>query len=304
MKQSYVILLFLAMALFIIPSFAHAQMAPTVSLTTSSNIANSGQTTVFTAAAQGGTPPYTYNWVLPSGVISSTSDCIATTSTCTIAPIVTAQTWEVLSVTVTDSNSSTPLTSRPVAPVATTYFPIDPQPTVTLTASPSSIDIGQPTTLTITISTADSTLGITIPQIPGCKFTQGGTTVQFSGSRSQSCVITPTATGSVAYTAIVEYGGYATPVSPAPTTTVTVNPLPTVSLSQSANTANSSQPITFTVAPSGGHTAIHLFMDRLHINNSYMHDYTYSNIDTDRACISNNYRFSAAHIDGNGISNI
>jgi hypothetical protein len=76
---------------------------PTVSLSPSTSAANSGQPVTFTASPSGGTAQYTYSWTLPSGVSPSASDCISTTSTCTIAPTVTSAQTEAVSVTITDS---------------------------------------------------------------------------------------------------------------------------------------------------------------------------------------------------------
>ena len=95
---------------------------PTVLLQVSPSSMESGQTAVFTAIPSGGTGTDTYNWGLPSGVISSNGDCISTTSTCTISPAPSVQTVYTVNVAITDSAPITQMTS-PTASNSVTVYP-------------------------------------------------------------------------------------------------------------------------------------------------------------------------------------
>ncbi|MHB1708716.1 MAG: beta strand repeat-containing protein [Thermoplasmataceae archaeon] len=201
---------------------------PIVSISSSQNPTDVGNSVTFTASASGGTPGYTYNWYEDGTLISGASG-----STYTPAAYNSSGSYD-YAVTVTDGAGYTTSTSLTGASLTET---VDSDPTVSASASTTTADVGYSITFSSTPSggTSPYTYSWTI------NGTQVSTSQDFSYSFSSagSYTVEVTVTDSIGKT-------YSASV------TVTINNNPTVSIASSQDPTDVGNSVTFTASESGG----------------------------------------------------
>lgn len=191
---------------------------------------DAGQTVTFTTTlSQPGSGGVTYSWT-PS---SSSLNCANSTSTTyTCAPTSAGASYTV-SVTAKDSSGKTDT-------VVSSPFTVYSDPSVTVAASSTSVDMGKSTTLTATVSGGSG----------GFSYTWAGLPTGCSSSSVASLPCTPTATGTfLASVTVKDSNGLSASSS---TVSITVNVDPTVTASASTTSLDIGQTTTFTATVSGG----------------------------------------------------
>ncbi len=203
----------------------------TVSISSSKNPIDYGQSVTFTASASGGSGSYSYQWYLNGSAVSgATSSTWTTTSLPTGSPTI--------YVDVTDSNSYTVQSN-------TITETVHPDPVVTITSSVSVIDVGMLANFTATASGGSGSYTyawyVNSSLISGATSSTFNTTSLPTGSPTVYAKITD----SVSYTAQSN------------TITITVNPPLEVSISSSVNPSDYGEAVTFSSIVTGGTPPYH-----------------------------------------------
>ena len=195
-----------------------------------------GQLVTYSASVSGGTSPYTYQWYRNGVLVGTSATYLYTATTADL----TAGTFTI-SVTVTDSVNNVVASSTETV----TVDPVLVAPTVL--ASPNTVDQGQTSSLTTTVSTGASPYTYHwMEMAPGGSYVDVGTS-----SASFSFVTTgSTATGVWSFELQVTDSTGAMVTSSS--VTVTVNAALTVSVSPTSWTMDVGQSKTFTATASGG----------------------------------------------------
>jgi YVTN family beta-propeller protein len=200
--------------------------------TPSASAADLGQTVTFTAAASLGSGGYTYTWTVLQSGLGCTASII---STLTCVPTVVGTNY-VVSVAVTDSNHNT---SEMVSSAAFSVYGV---PSVaTPTATNTSLDLGQSTTLTTTSALTIGSVSYYWSGLPaGCQ-----------SSNAARIVCKPTASGLYSITAsMVDSQGMN--VTSSPIAIVVSGSLQAVTVTASAGTVDSGQLLVMYASASGG----------------------------------------------------
>jgi len=206
-----------------------AETMPTAAISPGSATLDVGQSVTFTSTASGGTPPYSYyQWYLNGIAVSgATSSSWTFTSSSTGLDSVYVNVFDSLGYSV-DSNTAS--------------ITVNTWPSVTISPSTTTLDVGQSVTFTSTVS------GGTLPY--SYQWYLNG--VSQSGATG-SWMFTPTSSGS--YTVYLGITDSATPTAntvTSNTATVSVSGVLSVSASPSSATLDVGQSVTFTSAISGG----------------------------------------------------
>ncbi len=206
---------------------------PAVTVTSSVPSADVDQSVTFTASVSGGSGGLSYMWSgLPAGCPASpTGDSV----TC---PSLTGVGTSFVTASVTDSNHAS-------ATSPSLSFVVNADPTIVVSASPSSADVGQTVTFSATASLGSGGFTFAWTGLPaGCPASPTVAVVQ--------CTTTTAASGTVGVTATdTDHGSASSSLA------YTVSSDPTISLSESRASADGGQVATFTATAgdgSGGYT--------------------------------------------------
>jgi hypothetical protein len=197
-----------------------------VSISPTSATIDLGQSVTFTSTVSGGTPPYTFQWYLNSSAVSG-----ATSSSWAFTP--TLKGYYLVYLIVTDSVAAT-------AQSNTAQITVNQAPTVSISPTSVTIDVGQSKTFTAT------------PQYgtPGYSYQWYLNGSAVSGATSQTWTFTPsTAAYYLIYCKVTDSVGV---TAQSNTATAKVNPSPTVSISPTSVTMYVGQSQSFISSPSGG----------------------------------------------------
>ncbi|MBX8640937.1 MAG: PKD domain-containing protein, partial [Thermoplasmata archaeon] len=192
---------------------------PSVSISSSQNPTDIGNSVTFSSSVSGGTPGYSYSWSINGNAYTTSDVSVSFGSSGTYA----------VSLTVTDAAGYTV--------TQTLDETVNPDPTVTATASVSSADIGYSIEFSSTPSGGSGSYGYSWT----LNGNQISTTQDFSYSFSSagSYTLTVTITDSVG-------------VESSATVTVTINDNPSVSISSSQNPTDVGNSVTFSSSVTGG----------------------------------------------------
>ncbi|PYB68153.1 hypothetical protein DMB44_05380 [Thermoplasma sp. Kam2015] len=200
---------------------------PSVSITSSQNPTDIGNSVTFTASPSGGSGSYTYQWYLNGAAVSGATSSTYTTSFSSSGS-------DSVYVIIKDSvgNSATSNTIDET---------VNPDPSVSITSSQNPTDIGN--SVTFTASPSGGTGSYTYQW-----YWSNGTAI--SGATSQSYTTSFSSSGTYGVYVIIKdsVGNSAT----SNTITETVNTDPSVSISSSQNPTDIGNSVTFTASASGG----------------------------------------------------
>ena len=213
-----------------------------VSISPSSSSIDVGQTATLTATASGGSGSYTsYAWYYEGpGGSSFTQITGVTTSTypfSSSSSIYTTTGTYTFEVTVTDSNGATSPDSNTVT------VTVNQLPYASITASPTTIDLTQSTTVTLSIT------GGTSPYTWTFERNGSASNLTYATLSPSGFKFTPSVTGTYTlYFNVTDKVGKTSDVK----TTVTVNPILSLTISPSSSTIDAGQSITFSNTTTGG----------------------------------------------------
>jgi PKD repeat protein len=201
---------------------------PSITISSSHNPSDSGQTVDFSTAVSGGSGTYSsYSYVLYDGTSTSDSQ-LASGSTSSFSYTFSSTGQFLLDYSVTDSNGYTQSTSLTQT--------VNSDPSVSISSSQNPTDSGK--TVEFTSSVSGGTPGYTYSwTIDGDSYTSQDVNFTFSSSGTYTVDLT-----------ITDAAGYSVSTS----LSETVNSDPTVSASSNVSTADVGYPIEFSSAPSGG----------------------------------------------------
>jgi hypothetical protein len=228
MKQNYAFLLFTAIIVsFAILGLAHAQAAigppPTITLVPSTATIDAGQSVAFTNITTSGTPGYAYSYTTnaPDAVITGNSILFPTEGTYGVVEYV------------EDSTGAN-------VPSEQAVITVNPAPTIIITPSANSINIGQSVTYTANIT--GGTGPFTVNLLYNCSTVETNTILLPGGSTSLA--FTPTTTGTDGMAAVLSFNAVATDTGAieagtftfgSNTVTLTVNPVLSLNANGAAN---------------------------------------------------------------------
>jgi hypothetical protein len=204
-----------------------------------------GQTDVFSATGVPGTGSLTYSWTVPAGLTEGTDCTIPSSNSCTVTGATPFA--YLVGVTVTDSSPAGPKTSLPsLAPLAVT-----PDPTVRASpAGPFTYDVGQSASSLTARVTYLGTGTITVTWYSGTSPTCS--LDSSTGITGRSFTPSTTTPGTTYYCAVVSDSNIPTYTSTSTAVEVTVNPIPTVSVSPAVSALDIGQSTLLTATASGG----------------------------------------------------
>lgn len=205
--------------------------ALTVSITSSKNPIDYGQSVTFTATASGGSGSYSYQWYMNGSVVSGATSSTWTTTTLPVASG--SSGGDKVSVDVTDSNSFT-------VPSDIISMAVYSDVTVSITSSKNPADVGQSVEFTSSVTGGSGGYSY--------QWYLNGTAV--SGATLSTWTTTTLPTGSpTVYVKVTDTDSY---TAQSNTISETVYKDPTVSISTNPATIDYGQSVTFTASPSGG----------------------------------------------------
>ncbi len=197
---------------------------PSVSISSSQNPTDIGNSVTFTATGSGGTGSYTYQWYLNGTAVSgSTDSTFTTTFSYSGSPTI----YVVLSDSLGDSSTSSTITEK-----------VNPDPEVSVSSSQNPTDVGNSVTFTASASKGTGSFSY-VWYLNGATQSSTSSTFSTSFSSAGTYYINVTVKDSVGNTAsysLIE----------------TVNVDPTVSVKSSQNPTDIGNSVTFTASPSGG----------------------------------------------------
>ena len=220
------------------PAFVLVNAYPNVTID-ASQVLDVGQSQTYAATVTGGTPPFTYQWYVNGAPVGTNSSSYTFTATASDEPSV------IISVRIIDSASSPVTVSSPTVTVVVNNHPsatLNIYPNVAI-SSGETLDVGQSQEFSVNITGGTSPFTY--------QWYLDGSPV---GSNSPDYTFTATALDEPSvniYASVTDSASTPVTVSSA-TITVTVNPLPTVSISPNSWTMNIDSSKAFTANPTGG----------------------------------------------------